>query len=395
MASISRKHDRDYARSVMRRLWPDGRYEIAAFDKSNGKPKLNVLDLDAVDFTDEWLVEDLIPARSLVVWSAAFSSGKSAAWNNIATSDTFLGKRVNLGGKVLASLPEARTGMAKRLMALTCEGGESKAEADAKLRERVLIANSPVYYSDPDMVTGLIEAVREHEVTLLVFDTHSRSMIEGDENSASDTNEVLARMHQIIDATGCSILICHHTGHGVQERGRGSSALEQGADSAIISKAHPKRPGVFRLWVTKQREAARMERPLDYRLVGTFPKVVGGAQVTGVEVQLVEEADDVEQLESYTKETVFAQQLVVSLVARGEYTSRKKMLPHYQRRVDERMAQVGSEQGEVSDYALRQILDSMADRYIEKASAKDTYKLTLEGENLYASVENPFDGEEG
>ncbi|OFZ85784.1 MAG: hypothetical protein A2V78_02465 [Betaproteobacteria bacterium RBG_16_64_18] len=70
-------------------------------------------------------------------------------------------------------------------------------------------------------------------LALVVFDTLSRSIPGGDENSAEDMTRVIAAADAIRDELGAAVIIVHHSGKDSSKGARGHSSLFAAADTVI------------------------------------------------------------------------------------------------------------------------------------------------------------------
>lgn len=96
---------------------------------------------------------------------------------------------------------------------------------------------------NPDILE-FVEKVRQAEeqykpfkTRLIVFDTLSRYMAAGDENSAKDASALLSGCEYIRRQFDCGILLLHHMRKD-QGAVRGSSAITAGVDEVIVSKSY-------------------------------------------------------------------------------------------------------------------------------------------------------------
>jgi len=79
----------------------------------------------------------------------------------------------------------------------------------------------------------LYEKETGHKVVLIVIDTLARHL-DGDENSAGEISKFISKVDELRDAfPGSSSIIIHHSGHGKDNRARGSSALKAAMDFEI------------------------------------------------------------------------------------------------------------------------------------------------------------------
>ncbi|HFU7919959.1 TPA: AAA family ATPase, partial [Escherichia coli] len=70
-------------------------------------------------------------------------------------------------------------------------------------------------------------------VRLVAVDTLSQSMMQGEENSASDVAKFMAGATRVFTETGAAVIIVHHSGKDSSKGMRGSSAAFANADAVI------------------------------------------------------------------------------------------------------------------------------------------------------------------
>ena len=93
--------------------------------------------------------------------------------------------------------------------------------------------------SVPARVSAIIKEIRRIEqvtgesVRIVAVDTLSQSMMQGDENSASDVAKFMAGATRIVNATGAAVIPVHHSGKDSSKGMRGSSAAFANADAVI------------------------------------------------------------------------------------------------------------------------------------------------------------------
>jgi len=103
---------------------------------------------------------------------------------------------------------------------------------------------------------GEIEEEGYRGTKLIVLDT-LRALNTGKENESDDMEPIIQNLKLIRHLTGATILLIHHTGAG-DERTRGSTAIEDGADFTMFVKG---RKGKAKVEIRK----ARAVQPLDFK----------------------------------------------------------------------------------------------------------------------------------
>ncbi|EDZ9143285.1 AAA family ATPase [Salmonella enterica] len=97
----------------------------------------------------------------------------------------------------------------------------------------------PVDLSVKANVDGLIKEIKRIEMhtgeplRIVAVDTLSQSMMQGDENSASDIAKFMAGATRIVNETGAAVIPVHHSGKDSSKGMRGSSAAFANADAVF------------------------------------------------------------------------------------------------------------------------------------------------------------------
>jgi len=214
-----------------------------------------------------WLIEELIPERSTCCLYGAPNTGKSFLVLDmalaIATGRPWLGipTRIQVGeikerGKVVYILAENPEGLNRRITAWVDHNGINRLDAQKALDGHFYIPRiiNSLMLNRPEVLDALIEEIKEHcpDVALIVFDPLV-SYMEGDENSARDTQALIHALRRLVESfskSHCSGLIIHHTGKDPTKPERGSSALRGGIDTLLVLTQ-------TRLSVEKQRDAQK------------------------------------------------------------------------------------------------------------------------------------------
>ncbi|EMW9885877.1 AAA family ATPase [Salmonella enterica] len=110
---------------------------------------------------------------------------------------------------------------------------------DGKSVELFYTYAHPVDLSVKANVDGLIKEIKRIEMhtgeplRIVAVDTLSQSMMQGDENSASDIAKFMAGATRIVNETGAAVIPVHHSGKDSSKGMRGSSAVFANADAVI------------------------------------------------------------------------------------------------------------------------------------------------------------------
>ena len=106
---------------------------------------------------------------------------------------------------------------------------------------------------------AVLEIVRNiQNIRLIIIDTLHRNST-GDENSSKDFATILKQCDELRLATGATIMLVHHSGHGDKNRSRGSSSIKGGIDTEFqVSQTN----GVIKLHCNKMKDD---EKPKDIK----------------------------------------------------------------------------------------------------------------------------------
>ncbi len=180
----------------------------------------------------DWLIDSVIERGSVSSIFGKPKSGKSfiaiAMACSIATGKNFYGKE-SITTTVAYIAGEGNVSISRRFVAY--QQGFNRDLSKASL----LISNRGARILDDDDYKHLLDVLRDMESThgsigAIVLDTLARTFGGGDENSTSDMNKYIQRIDAIKEEFNASIIIVHHTGHGVGTRSRGSSVLPAALD---------------------------------------------------------------------------------------------------------------------------------------------------------------------
>jgi Mrp family chromosome partitioning ATPase len=214
---------------------------------------LHVSDIEARE--PDFIVGDLIEARSCVVVFGTPGAGKSFVTLDIAASIAsgreFHGKEVQAGCAVYVA-GEGGAGIKRRLQAWAKHTNEPLDKS-----KPLFIIQSPIEMLNAADVEAVCEAIAAatgtSAIKVIVLDTLARNFGDGDENSTSDMNRFVAAVGRMIAQFNCTVIVVHHSGHGDSSRARGSSALRAAADAEfLVSKEHD----TVTLTHTKAKDAA-------------------------------------------------------------------------------------------------------------------------------------------
>lgn len=178
------------------------------------------------------LIEGVLPSNALAVLFGEKGSLKTflaLGWSaDIALGlDQWHNRRVRRGA-VVYGYGEGRVGIGPRTEALQRHYGVDSLG--------ILFLPQRIAINEPSACTAFLAAIERklgsREVALIVLDTLNR-FASGNENSTEDMSAFVRGCDTLREATGATVLVVHHKGHGVDDRGRGSSVLDAAADTVI------------------------------------------------------------------------------------------------------------------------------------------------------------------
>jgi RecA-family ATPase len=204
-------------------------------------------------------IEGWFDLGSLVVGYGAPNAGKTHVFLSMAVSiaagQPWCGRNVRQGGVVYVAAEGGR-GLKRRAGAYRKKYGWKK--IPFWLRSGALDLMRP----DGD-IKGFIQKIKDIQATgqsveLIVIDTLARVMAGGDENSTKEMSAFVRNCDLIREATGCTVLLVHHTGKDKTKGSRGSNALLGAVDTELMVEAN-------KVWSTKQRDAEKAA-PISFAL---------------------------------------------------------------------------------------------------------------------------------
>ncbi|WP_175459812.1 AAA family ATPase [Ralstonia sp. 25mfcol4.1] len=181
-----------------------------------------------------WIVRDVIPSRSIGMMFGGPGSAKSFLAMDLAAHVT---RGAPFYGHNTRQLPvtyvvqEGQTGFKQRVMAW-----ETHHQID--LPDTLRFVMEPFSIASADCVQGLIEFIKHEDAGdgIIIIDTLHAAMIGLDENASRDMGIAIEMAKQLRDATGCTIIVCHHTGKDGTRGERGHSSLRAAMDFSIEVK---------------------------------------------------------------------------------------------------------------------------------------------------------------
>lgn len=228
----------------------------ALIDSLKGQGKASKLKLSAWRDISKpkpinWLIAGVLEANNLACLYGASGCGKSFIAVDlslcIASGIQWHGHSTKQGSVVYFA-GEGREGLRRRVAAWV----QNTPECAVSVADHFLLADRACLL--PDDATEVIDSLRQvANPRLLVLDTLNRTML-GDENATRDMTAYVQACDKIKTTyPELTILIIHHTGHGSQDRARGSVVLKSSLEVEI--KATKTDTGFITLESTKAKDA--------------------------------------------------------------------------------------------------------------------------------------------
>lgn len=223
---------------------------------------------------------DMAQASGINLPFGATGTLKSAWAIMMATHDVLLGmknERVPTGFIFSEAARSASARLAVSLYDADLLGNDvTWAEVDEVLAREGIHIFDPIGFDHRDFVGSTINYIERHGLKRVVIDTYSRASTGYNENDATDTSAILAKLNAILDATGVDITLVHHEGY-TPGRPRGSSSLLQGTDTAY-GFAKGSRDDQYWLKMVKNKNGALRENAVGFR-----PRIIRGIKIGGEE----------------------------------------------------------------------------------------------------------------
>ncbi|MCI3585403.1 helicase RepA family protein [Escherichia coli] len=184
----------------------------------------------------KFIIEGMVPHGVTMLYgaSSSFKSyGVISMLCRVATKTHRWGGRNLKGGAVLYVAAEGGSSVMPRV------GAWADKYNDGKPLDLFYTLPLAVDLSVPANVTKMVNEIKRisyhtgEPVRLVAVDTLSQSMMQGEENSASDVAKFMAGATRVFTETGAAVIIVHHCGKDSSKGMRGSSAAFANADAVI------------------------------------------------------------------------------------------------------------------------------------------------------------------
>lgn len=227
------------------------------------------------------LIEGVLYRNSVAVLSGKFGTYKTfvaVSWAaSLATGVSWFGHRVPERVPVIYAAAEGAYGIRRRFDAWEHHHG-------VIIPDDLYLIPLAVRLNRPDDMIELADIVAESGAQALVFDTLHTSTPGVDENDSGQMGAVLDVLRGLQERFGVCSILPHHTGHA-GERARGSSALEDDADTSfLIRLGQGEERGPDNPRIMTHRKAKDTELIPDIPLKFVKVPEVGSAYVTASDV---------------------------------------------------------------------------------------------------------------
>tara|TARA_R110000851_G_scaffold79550_1_gene175135 strand:- start:1142 stop:3133 length:1992 start_codon:yes stop_codon:yes gene_type:complete len=183
----------------------------------------------------KWIIKNVLEEDSLIGMFGSPKTGKSFITVDmacaVATGKEWHEKRTKQG-LVLYLAGEGHRGLSRRLLAWEQVNKQSLKDSKLHYSERGVQILDDL---DAEMMRNealVLQDTYKEAPKLVVIDTLARNFGAGNENSTEDMNRFVANCDRFIrEEFRCGVILVHHTGHGENSRGRGSSVLPAALDA--------------------------------------------------------------------------------------------------------------------------------------------------------------------
>lgn len=241
-------------------------YEKTLIPKRGSSFMFNKLNQLAITPQD-WLIEYFIESHSLAEVFGAPESGKSLLaidmGLSIASGLSWHGRTVKQGA-VIYIAGEGLNGLSRRFSAWC-----NHHQVDIHTLPFYLSEQAAAFYnlsSAIEVERSIKQIVAQDKVQprLIVIDTLARNFGSGNENSTDDMGLFVSHIDKYLrNSFNATVLLVHHSGHGSDERGRGSSALKAAVDTEFSMRKND--ANILTLTCTKMKDAPHPS-PLSFQI---------------------------------------------------------------------------------------------------------------------------------
>jgi hypothetical protein len=198
---------------------------------NSNRPKFKfrrACDLTAEPAPIKWLIKGLIEQEIVGLVFGAPASGKSLFaldWAFCCAAGLDWDGRPTMKTDAVIIAGEGFAGYSRRLAAL-----EQKYGVNAP--DNLILSEQSAQMQDPGCCDDIVKAIQDAGLKpgLIIIDTLNRN-IAADENSSKDMAVFMSNIDRFFKPLGAAVLIIHHSGHGTDQRARGSSAIRAAMDA--------------------------------------------------------------------------------------------------------------------------------------------------------------------
>ncbi|MEW1584800.1 AAA family ATPase [Micromonospora vinacea] len=177
------------------------------------------------------LIEDVMHRETIVVLAGKFGSYKSfvtvGMGCSLASGQPWMGHKVPKAVPVLYVAAEGAYGIRKRVDAWEAAHGP--------VPDTFYLLPVPARLLVSEDVAEVDELIGELGIKVLIVDTLHASAPGADENSSKEVGPMYDTLRGLRERHGLTTILVHHTGHA-GERARGSSSIEDDADTSFVIK---------------------------------------------------------------------------------------------------------------------------------------------------------------
>lgn len=210
------------------------------------------------------LINGVLYRSSVVVLAGKFGTYKSFVavdWAaSLATGTSWFGHAVPERVPVIYAAAEGAYGIRRRLNAWESRG--------TRIPDELYLLPLSVRINRPEDIAELEEIIQETGAKVLIFDTLHASTPGVDENDSGEMGRVMDILRGFQERHGICSILPHHTGHA-GERARGSSSVEDDADSTFVIKINGEDRGPENIRTLHHRKTkdGPLIKPVDLELV--------------------------------------------------------------------------------------------------------------------------------
>jgi hypothetical protein len=188
----------------------------------------------------DWIIKNVIAAGETSAWIGPPGSLKSALLGElafcVAAKQDWHGYKAKRSGLVVYFALERADLVRRRLLAY-----RARFDGDVEGIGPIAIVAGLIDLSKPATVRDVIASIRAAEeetgeaAAFVIWDTFAKLLAAGggNENAATDQNNLFANLQRIVDEIGCHAALIGHTGKDIDRGARGSNAFDGHVDVMV------------------------------------------------------------------------------------------------------------------------------------------------------------------